>query len=67
LNGNKFWKELIRLLSVDGQPTKAVLAQICVGVFFIYSVSDTIFAMSFLPKPPRTTGRPRTTVSKTLD
>jgi len=45
-------EELIRLLSVEGQPTKAVLAQTCMGVFFIRSVSDTIFAMLFLPKPP---------------
>jgi hypothetical protein len=55
LNGNKLWKELIRLLSVDGQPIKADLAQTCVGVFFIRAVSDTIFAMPFLPKPQRTT------------
>jgi hypothetical protein len=46
------WKQLIRLLSVEGQPTKAVLAQPCMGVFFVRSVSDTIFAMIFLPKPP---------------
>jgi len=36
-------KELIRLLSVEGQPTKAVLAQTCMGIFFIRSVSDKIF------------------------
>jgi hypothetical protein len=46
------WKELIRLLSVEGQPTKVVLAQTCMGVFFIRSVSDTIFARLFLPKTP---------------
>jgi hypothetical protein len=40
-------KELIRLVSVEGQPTKAVLAQTFMGVFFIRSVSDTIFAMPF--------------------
>jgi hypothetical protein len=42
------------LHSVEGQqPSKAVLAQICTGVFFIRSVSDTIFLNSFfLPKPP---------------
>jgi hypothetical protein len=51
------WKELIRVLSADGQPTRTVLAQTCVGVFFIRSVSDTIFAVPFLPKPPRTTVR----------
>jgi hypothetical protein len=34
------------------QPTKAVLAQICMGVFLIRSVSDTIITMLFLLKPP---------------
>jgi hypothetical protein len=36
----------------EGQPTKLVLAQTCMGVFFIRSVSDTIFAMPFPTKPP---------------
>jgi hypothetical protein len=36
-------------------PTKAVLSQTYMGVFFIRSVSDTIFAMLFLPKLPLTT------------
>jgi hypothetical protein len=40
--------EIIRLLSVEGQPTKAVSAQSCNAVFFIRAVSDTIFAMLFL-------------------
>jgi hypothetical protein len=31
------------------QSTKAVLSQTYMGVFFIRSVSDTIFAMLFLP------------------
>jgi hypothetical protein len=44
------WKELIRLLSADGQPTRTVLVQTCVGVFFVRSVSDTIFAVPFLPE-----------------
>jgi hypothetical protein len=49
-----------------GQPTKAVLAQTCMGVFFIHSVSDTSFAILFLPKTlaghRRPTGElPRTT------
>jgi hypothetical protein len=26
--------EIIRLLCVEGQPTQALLAQMCVGVFF---------------------------------
>jgi hypothetical protein len=30
----------------------AVLAQTCMGVFFIPSVSDTIFAKLSFPKPP---------------
>jgi hypothetical protein len=32
--------------------TKAVLAQTCMGVFFIRSVPGIIFAKLFLPKPP---------------
>jgi hypothetical protein len=52
-------KELSRLLSVEGQPTKVVLAQTCMGVFFIPSMFDTIFEMLFLFKtacgtPPTT-------------
>jgi hypothetical protein len=31
------YKELIRLLSVEGHPTKTVLVQACMGVFFIRS------------------------------
>jgi hypothetical protein len=52
-----WWSKLIRLLSVEGQPTKAVLAQIYVGVFFIRSVFDSSFAVPFLPKQLRTTWR----------
>jgi hypothetical protein len=52
LSDKKLRKELIRLLSVEGQPTKAVLAQTCMGVFFIRYVSDTIFSINLLPKPP---------------
>jgi hypothetical protein len=37
---------------VEGQPTKAVLAQTYMVVLFICSVSDTIYAMIFLPKTP---------------
>jgi hypothetical protein len=48
----ELWKELIRLLSVECHPTKAVLAETCMGAFFIPSVSDTVFAMLFLSKPP---------------
>jgi hypothetical protein len=48
----ELWKELICLVSVKGQPTKAVLAQICMDAFFIHSTSDTVFAMLFIPKPP---------------
>jgi hypothetical protein len=42
-----------KLLSVEGHLTKTVSAQTCLGVFFIRSVSDTIFAVLFLPKPSR--------------
>jgi hypothetical protein len=35
-----------------GKPTKAVLTQTCVDVFFISSVSETIVAILFPPKPP---------------
>jgi hypothetical protein len=49
----KLWKELIRLLSVEGRAIKATLEQIRMAVFFIRSVSDTIFSMLFLPKPLR--------------
>jgi hypothetical protein len=70
-------EELIRLLSVEGQPTKAVLAQTRKGLFFILSMSDTVSAVLFLPKPPAdhrrppcksswTTGGPQTTVRKAL-
>jgi hypothetical protein len=52
LKDEKLHKALIRLLSVAGQPTKAVLVQTCMGVFFILSVYDTIIAMRFLSKPP---------------
>jgi hypothetical protein len=52
LKAKKLWKELICLLSVEGQLTKAALAQICMVIFFFNSVSDTIFAMLFLLKPP---------------
>jgi hypothetical protein len=48
--GQEVWKKLICLLCVEGQPTKAVLAQACMGVFFIRSVSDKIFAMHFFQK-----------------
>jgi hypothetical protein len=45
LKDKKLWKELMRLLSVEGQPAKTVLAQTCVGVFSIRSVSDTNFVI----------------------
>jgi hypothetical protein len=45
IEGQELWKELIRILSVEGQPTKAALAQTCMGVLFIRSVSYTIFAI----------------------
>jgi hypothetical protein len=42
--------EVIRLLSVECQPTKAVLPHTCMGVVFIRQWSDTILTMIFLPK-----------------
>jgi hypothetical protein len=44
----KLWKEQIRLISVEDQPTKAVLAQTSMGVFFIPFVSETNFLMQAL-------------------
>jgi hypothetical protein len=41
----KLWEEPIRLLPVETQPTQAVLAQTCMGVFFIRSV--TYFSQCF--------------------
>jgi hypothetical protein len=58
------WKGQNRLLAVEGKPTREGLAHIFIGVFFICSVSDTIFAIIFLQKPPGettgATGGPRT-------
>jgi hypothetical protein len=34
IEGKKLLKELIRLLSVEGQPMKAVLAEMSMGVIF---------------------------------
>jgi hypothetical protein len=42
----------VRLLCVEDVATETFLAQTCVCVFFIRSVSDIIFTMLFLPKPP---------------
>jgi hypothetical protein len=50
IEGQEVTEKLIRLLSVEGQLTKAVLAQTCMAVFFVRSVSDTIFAILYLPK-----------------
>jgi hypothetical protein len=58
IQGQEVWKEQIRVLSVEGQPSKAVLAQTCTGVVFIPSVSDTTFAMLFLPKTNADSGVP---------
>jgi hypothetical protein len=32
--------------------TNSVLAQTCMGIFLIRQVTDVIFGMAFLPKPP---------------
>jgi hypothetical protein len=54
IKGQELWKKTVHLLFLEGQPTKAVLPQTFMGVFFIRSVSDTILAMLFLTQPPRT-------------
>jgi hypothetical protein len=62
-------RKIIQVVKV----TNAVLAQTCMGVFFICSISDTTFAMFFLTeqpadchrphgKPPQTTGGVWTTI-----
>jgi hypothetical protein len=61
LKDKKLWEELIRLLPVEGQPTKALLAHVYGCVFNSFGVSYN-FRNVFLPKPP---GQPpRTTVEK---
>jgi hypothetical protein len=57
MKDNNLWMELIRLIYVEGRLTKAVLAQTCMGIIFISSMSNTIFTMFFLPKQPLTTWR----------
>jgi hypothetical protein len=52
MKNKNLWKELIRLLCVEGQPTKAVLTLTCMGVSFIRSLFDITFIMLFLPKLP---------------
>jgi hypothetical protein len=47
LKDKKLWKELICLFSVEGQPTKADLAQTCMGIFFIVSVYDALLANAY--------------------
>jgi hypothetical protein len=48
IESKKLWKELIRILSVKGQPTKAILSHTRTGIFFILSVSDIILVVLFL-------------------
>jgi hypothetical protein len=47
LKDKKLMEELIRLLSVERQPTTAVLARTCMAVFFIHLVSNKGFAIFF--------------------
>jgi hypothetical protein len=47
MKDKNLWMELIRLIYVEGRLTKAVLAQTCMGVIFISSMSNTIFTMFF--------------------
>jgi hypothetical protein len=51
-------QDVIHLFSA-GQPTKADLAQILMGVFFIRSVSGTMFAMISFPEMPADSCRPQ--------
>jgi hypothetical protein len=44
-------EELIRLFSFEGQPARTILAQTCMCVFFILSLSHTMFTMLSLMKP----------------
>jgi hypothetical protein len=48
------WKELIRLISVEGQPTKAVVAQKCAGVFFFIKCLIQFLQCFFLKNRLRT-------------
>jgi hypothetical protein len=49
VEGKRFSKEFILLLSVESQPTKAVLAQTCINVFFILiQVLECFFFKNFL-------------------
>jgi hypothetical protein len=59
IEGQEVVEKLIRLFSVECQPTKAVLAQTCLGVFFIRSVSNAIFPVLFVLETPRTTASQR--------
>jgi hypothetical protein len=51
------WKELIRLISVEGQPTKAVVAQKCVGIFFFIKCLMQFLQCFFLQNRLRTIWR----------
>jgi hypothetical protein len=42
IKDNKLWKELIRLFSVEGQPTTAVLVQMYGCIFHTWFSSKTI-------------------------
>jgi hypothetical protein len=49
IEGQEVMEELIHLLSVESQPTKAHLAQTSTSVFLIRSASDTIYAFFTMP------------------
>jgi hypothetical protein len=57
IEGQEVMERTNSLLSVEGKPAKAVLAQTCMGVFLISSASDTISAKIFLPKSPAEANR----------
>jgi hypothetical protein len=64
MNNNKLWKELIRLLSAEGQPTKAVLVQTCTAVLFHSFSVWYNFCNGISSKIAY--GQPRTTILETL-
>jgi hypothetical protein len=62
---------VVRLLSVEGQPARAVLAQTWMGVFLIRLMSDTISAIFLRLRPSADRlgppgEPPRTTVKETM-
>jgi hypothetical protein len=63
IKDNKLWKELIRLFSVEGQPTTTVLVQMYGCIFHSVSVWYTIFFQNHRGPPGNP---PQATVLETL-